>query len=310
MKVFASTKGINREEWLNLRTKGIGGSDVSIIAGLNPYNSVFQLWMEKTGMMKVLEDTENEYTHFGNVLEPVVRSEFTRRTGMEVKEHHCIYQHSQFPYMLANLDGTVVDNGEECIFEAKTASAYKEKQWHDSIPQEYLLQIQHYMAVTNMRKTYIAVLIGGNHFIYHIVERDEELIQLIIDLEKSFWNNNVLGMIQPVPDGSEATSNYLNEKYQSSSTTSIILPEEARNLMLSYDNIKEELKILNERKNEISNRLKDMLKENEKGIIDDRIIKWIPIQKQSFDQKRFEKEQNNLFEQYSTKTLYRRFTVA
>lgn len=35
-------------EWLKWRTMGIGGSDASVIAGVNPYRSVFQLWKEKT----------------------------------------------------------------------------------------------------------------------------------------------------------------------------------------------------------------------------------------------------------------------
>ena len=49
MKVLVKTKDLSRDEWLRYRTKGIGGSDVSIIAGINPYKSVYQLWLEKTG---------------------------------------------------------------------------------------------------------------------------------------------------------------------------------------------------------------------------------------------------------------------
>ena len=44
MEVLVKTAGLSREEWLRWRTKGIGGSDVSIIAGMNPYRSVYQLW--------------------------------------------------------------------------------------------------------------------------------------------------------------------------------------------------------------------------------------------------------------------------
>ena len=49
MKVVVKTSNLTREEWLKYRTKGIGGSDVSIIAGINPFKSVHQLWLEKTG---------------------------------------------------------------------------------------------------------------------------------------------------------------------------------------------------------------------------------------------------------------------
>lgn len=48
MKVLVKTGDLTREEWLKWRTKGIGGSDVSVIAGINRFRSVFQLWLEKT----------------------------------------------------------------------------------------------------------------------------------------------------------------------------------------------------------------------------------------------------------------------
>lgn len=132
-KVFADTSSMSREEWLKYRTMGIGGSDVSVIAGINPYRSVFQLWLEKTGQTEPCENG-NECTHFGTVLESIVKQEFTARTGIEIFEPKCIYQHKDYPFMLANLDGVVTVNGEDCIFEAKTASAYKLNEWENGIP--------------------------------------------------------------------------------------------------------------------------------------------------------------------------------
>ena len=89
--------------------------------------------------------------------------------------------------MLANLDGVCeVPEYGTCIFEAKTASAFKAGEWEDSIPDEYQLQIQHYMVVTGYRAAYIAVLIGGNTFKWKCVERDNELIAMLVQLESDF----------------------------------------------------------------------------------------------------------------------------
>ena len=55
------TAKMTREEWLQLRRKGIGGSDASVIMGKNPYRSILQLWEEKTGKLPVTDDG-NEYT--------------------------------------------------------------------------------------------------------------------------------------------------------------------------------------------------------------------------------------------------------
>ena len=165
MKVVVKTKDLSREKWLKYRTKGIGGSDVSIIAGINHFKSVHQLWLEKTGQVEP-EQTDSEFAHFGTLLEPIVRKEFMERTGIKVRQKHMLLQSSDYPFMLADLDGEINDSGEKAIFEAKTASAYKQEAWEEGIPAEYMLQIQHYMAVTGAKKTYIAALVGGNHF-YH-----------------------------------------------------------------------------------------------------------------------------------------------
>ena len=72
------------------------------------------------------------------------------------------------------LQTSVVKN---VFFEAKTVSQYREDEWKDGkIPTEYMMQVQHYLAVCNMQKAYIAALIGGNHFIYYTILRDEEMI--------------------------------------------------------------------------------------------------------------------------------------
>lgn len=57
-------KGFEPEQWLELRRRGIGGSDASVVMRQNPYRSVIQLWEEKTGRLPV-EDTGNEYTYWG-----------------------------------------------------------------------------------------------------------------------------------------------------------------------------------------------------------------------------------------------------
>ena len=109
MKVLAKTKDMSREEWLKWRCKGIGGSDVSIIAGINKFKSVYELWMEKTGQIETAE-TDNENAHFGSVLEDVVKREFMDRTGYKVRAKHMLLQSEEYPFMIAALDGVINDN--------------------------------------------------------------------------------------------------------------------------------------------------------------------------------------------------------
>ena len=48
------TAEMERDAWLQERSKGIGGSDVATVLGLNPYKTPLSLWEEKTGKTKGL----------------------------------------------------------------------------------------------------------------------------------------------------------------------------------------------------------------------------------------------------------------
>ena len=102
------TGNLTREEWLQLRRNGIGGSDASVIMGKNPYRSILQLWEEKTGKLPVT-DNGNEFTYWGNVMEPIIRKEFMNRTGLKVRQKHAMIFHEEYPYLFADVDGIVTD---------------------------------------------------------------------------------------------------------------------------------------------------------------------------------------------------------
>ena len=242
-KIVTSTENLPYEDWLEYRKQGIGGSDAAVACGISRYKSPVELWLEKTGQLPAQEAGEAAY--WGTQLEPLVRAEFTRRTGIEATHTMQLLQSVEYPFMLANLDGTCEhpDFG-PCIFEAKTASAYKAKEWDNSIPEEYLLQIQHYMAVTGYRGAYIAALIGGNTFRWKFVERDEGLIAVMIHLEAEFWGYVQEGTPPPL-DGSEASARLLSEQFPSSVPQSqITLPDTAADLLRQYDTACEQLEVL------------------------------------------------------------------
>ena len=53
--IIANTKDIKRDEWLEKRRIGIGGSDASSILGFNPYRSSMAVYLYKI-----------RYAHFAN----------------------------------------------------------------------------------------------------------------------------------------------------------------------------------------------------------------------------------------------------
>ena len=77
--VLASTENMSYEDWLEHRKLGIGGSDASVVCGINKYKSPVELWLDKTGQLPPQEAGEAAY--WGTQLESIVRAEFTKRTG-------------------------------------------------------------------------------------------------------------------------------------------------------------------------------------------------------------------------------------
>jgi len=179
---------MERQQWLAERRKGIGGSDVAPILGISPWASPLDVFLDKRGELP--DQPENEAMRWGNILEPVVRQEYANRTGQVVRQAGAILQHPKHAFMLANLDG-YTDTGR--VFEAKTSRS--DIGWgepgSDEIPQTYLLQVQHYMAVTGYPVADVAVLIGGSDFRIYTVEADHELHALLIDAEAQFWRRVV-----------------------------------------------------------------------------------------------------------------------
>lgn len=174
-----------RDAWLAERRTGLGGSDAAAACGLSKWKSRYRLWLEKCGFVE--DAGETQPMHWGTMLEPIVRQEYCNRTRRTVITPSQIIRHPRVAFMLANPDGLVVD--EQRGYEGKTARS--DTGWgepgSDEIPEDYGLQVQHYMAVTGLPVFDVAVLIGGSDFRIYEVEADRELQELLIEREAEFW---------------------------------------------------------------------------------------------------------------------------
>lgn len=186
-------------EQIQVRRTGIGGSDAAAIAGLSRYKSNVDVYLEKIGMSNV--DFQSDAAYWGNVLEPVVADEYSRRTGKTVLVEERLLQSDKYPWMIANVDRVIAN--ENAILECKTCSAFKYKEWGadgtDDVPDEYLLQCAHYAIVTDAKYVDLAVLMGGQHFGIYTYNRNKKLEQSLIEIEHDFWHKHVLLEEPPEP---------------------------------------------------------------------------------------------------------------
>lgn len=173
-----------RESFLSARLSGIGGSDAAAILGLSRYKTPLAVYQEKRGEAAPQDD--NEAMLWGRVLEPVIRQQYAERTGRTVRIPDNLIRHGSHDWMIANLDGMTDDGRVIEIKTARVAAGWGEP-GTDEVPHEYLLQVQHYMAVTGFPVADIAVLIGGSDFRLYEIHADHELQSLLIHEEGLFW---------------------------------------------------------------------------------------------------------------------------
>ena len=217
---LCNTKDMPREEWLAWRRKGIGGSDAAALCGLNRYKSAFDVYADKLALIEEKEMTEP--MRFGIEMEYMVAKRFCEETSKKVRRLNSMLRHNQYDWMQANLDRVII--GENALLECKTAgdrSPYNyAKCEHD--PAHYV-QCQHYMAVTGIEKAYLAIYqrATGLHVIE--IERDEDEIKALIEIEKAFWENHILTNTPPEPDGSNAAGTVLKNMFPYAEKKSISL---------------------------------------------------------------------------------------
>lgn len=187
--------GADQEEWLEARTQGLGGSDASGIAGFNKYNPPYKVWLSKTGQDKSRR-TYNQAMRMGHLMEPILKKMFTEDTGIKVRQAG-LMRSKKHPFMQVTVDGLTEDGG---IFESKTSTGWLSAEWEDGqVPDHAELQVQHGMAVTGRSHAWVVGLLDGREWFIRRIERNEAIIEMLIEMEEHFWSNYVLtGMAPPV----------------------------------------------------------------------------------------------------------------
>lgn len=189
---LANTRKLSYQQWLDIRKQGIGSSDAATACGLNPYMSMLELWMIKTGrMQQSIEDESSGYAplYWGKQLEPLIAEYYSLHTNSKVRRVNAVLQHPDPDkhFMLANLDYAVVGSDEVQILECKSVGEHGARLWRDGIPLYVLCQVQHQLAVTGKQAAHVCALICGHQTQIFKVTRSESVIEHIINAERDFW---------------------------------------------------------------------------------------------------------------------------
>lgn len=180
-----------REEWLQWRKKGIGGSDIGVIMGSNPYKTPVQLWEEKCGYRG--EEFVNAAMKHGIASEPLARDWLNAQEGMHLIP--CYVEDDENPYFRASLDG--FDSQKRVLCEIKSPiseATIQNARLNNAIPDHWWQQIQWNMMITKAARTIFAIWDYKNHNCIVIEMYPHEKLWAEMRQKASlFWRNVQMG---------------------------------------------------------------------------------------------------------------------
>lgn len=172
--------------WHEWRAGGIGASECAAVLGISPYQTAWELYHRKLGLLPPVE--ESDAMHLGNLMEPVLASLYSRRTGSLVVNQQVRVECPDHPFIRATLDGQAEDGR---LVEFKHVGSRMAGEWGDEgtdeAPAHYLCQVHHQMLAAGANAADLAVLIGGQDFRVYTVHRDAEMDSILVPRLAEFW---------------------------------------------------------------------------------------------------------------------------
>lgn len=194
----------NHDKWLEIRRRGIGGSDAGATVGMNKYKSNIRLWREKTGLEVPEDISDKPAVVFGKQAEKHLREIYRLEHPENTVKYSefGMYFSDRFPYMFATLDGEIITpDGRHGVLEIKTTEIKNSLQWDewdDRVPDSYYVQVLHQLSCTGFDfaivMAYIRYTKDGEkrsqiryyHIDIHQVQTDIDWLE---NKEKIFWQS-------------------------------------------------------------------------------------------------------------------------
>ena len=303
--MITKVKTKDRDEWLALRHKYIGGSDCAALIGMNPFSSPYAVWAEKTDLIEPFKG--NLATDVGTFLEPFIAQKWMEETGKKVHNDTLSFLNDQYPWAIANIDRKV--EGESAGLELKSCSELRMKEFHgDEYPANYYAQCVHYLGVTGYQKWYLGVLVGNRHFLTYEIDRDEEEIASLMKAEEEFWNKYVIPKVAPPVDGSYATTDAINEIFSTEGGGLIDLSR-YEGTFQQRKNVDAHIRSLKEEKDRLENQIKVLMGDNEKATCGLFTVNWKTQRTSGLDRDAIRRDYPDIdFSKYATESRVFRIT--
>ena len=253
------------------RTDYIGGSDVGVVMGVNPWKSRYTLWAEKCGLIEPEDISDVDAVWFGMMEESIIAERFTMKTGLKVRKSNYAYTVEEFPFLRGHVD-RIASRGKWGL-EIKTTSSWNKTKYDDGeIPESHYWQVQLYLFLTGYDTWYVATK-RDNRFYITKVTRDDEAIERMLDACKDFWEHVQSGTPVEI-DGSDSTAETLERMYPEETQGETVNLDQLEGTLVALQAIGQQEKNLKTLKTQYQNEIKALMGESEKGETSQFTVTW------------------------------------
>lgn len=289
------------------RTLRLFSQDAAAALGLDPDKSPLELWLEKTGRQtaSLENDTRDESTpaFWQSVLEPIIAWRYSRSTGHKVRRYRREVSHTSpdLLWMVARIEREVLDDEDVQLLVCRAVGASDVHRWQEGVPVAMRLQVMHLLAVTGKHAADVAVLLGGQQWQIHRIERDEASIAQLIEGERQF--SHYVDTDRPPPtDGSTSAGKALARLYPQDSGARRDFRQQAGLLAiyLELKVLRQALQAKQARAAELQQRLQQALGDATHGDFPHGSIRWQRSQDRTvLDVERLLQDHPELLERYT-----------
>ena len=284
---------------LELRKTYIGSSEWAVVAGIfNQYKSPLGVYNDK---INGYEAFDNIRMRLGRDIEPMVAKWVEEEMDCKVAIDGYVRFHPKYDFLATNLDGVIHHaDTTRSVLEIKTASSVARDTWGAELPIQYYTQIQGQMAVTGMKKAYVAILTfgyaGPESFEIQEYDYDKEFADMVINKCVDFWYNHIVPQHPP-----EATTDSdIKELYPQANGHSLEASPELATKIETLKQFKATKKEMDQSIKELELDIKSTMEDAESLTYgEDTLATWRNSKpRTSFNQKDFKVDHPELYEEY------------
>ena len=271
--VFVGAFDNHSDEWHAARAAGIGGSDVSKIVGVNPWESAYTLAAKRLGLIPS-EISQNNAMEWGTRLEPVILRKFIEEhPELEIHDNVGTWTHKDRDWQIANPDAIFeTEDGELGIVEIKTARLddWVNDKGEPAVPIYYATQVQWYLQTFGFARAYVAVFF----------RTDASYKEFVVEADKFEQDTNLAAVVdfkkyldtQTMPDFSAPFTSTLQTTREMHSEIDDELEVELGDLGMYYSLAVAEAAKHEEHLNELRARVIDAMGKAKRGLAHDVLI--------------------------------------